>query len=194
MKIVGLTGSLTSSSKTFIAVDKALNFAKKHNPDIETIHLHLKDLSVDYCDGRDPSLYEADTKYLIDQITSADGYIIGSPIYRGTYTGALKNVFDLIPNDVLRGKVVGFIATGGTYHHYLALEHQFKPLAGYFKAHVIPGSVYIHNEHFVNKQLSNDEIIERLEALASDVVSLTSLIDKRFEGAHQPAIPRKVLV
>ena len=194
MKIVGLTGSLTSSSKTFIAVDKALNFAKKHNPDIETIHLHLKDLSVDYCDGRDPSLYEADTKYLIDQITSADGYIIGSPISRGTYTGALKNVFDLIPNDVLRGKVVGFIATGGTYHHYLALEHQFKPLAGYFKAHVIPGSVYIHNEHFVNKQLSNDEIIERLEALASDVVSLTSLIGKRFEGAHQPAIPRKVLV
>ncbi|MDC3412131.1 NAD(P)H-dependent oxidoreductase [Aquibacillus sp. 3ASR75-11] len=194
MKIVGISGSLTPRSKTFITVEKALNFAEKSEHNVETELINLRDYHLQFCDGRDPSTYEGDTKQLIDKIVEADALIVGSPIYRGSISGALKNVFDLIPNDSLRGKVIGFIATGGTYHHYLAIEHQLKPLAGYFKAHVIPGNVYAHNQHFENKQLVDKEIITRLKELGETVVTFHDRLNREAVGAHQPSIPRKSLL
>ena len=47
-------------------------------------------------------------------IQAADAYIIGTPIYRGAYTGSLKNLLDQVPVEALMGKVAGLIATGGS--------------------------------------------------------------------------------
>jgi MsuE subfamily FMN reductase len=191
MKLLGISGSLTPLSKTLITVEKALQFAESTT--VETDLINLRDYDLQFCDGRDPATYEGDTKHVIDKIVEADALIVATPIYRGSLTGALKNVFDLIPNDALTGKVIGFIATGGTYHHYLVIEHQLKPLAGYFKAHVVPGNVYAHNSHFENKQLVDEEIIERLKELGESVVNLHFRINREGVGARQPEIPRRSL-
>jgi MsuE subfamily FMN reductase len=191
MKLLGISGSLSPLSKTQITVDTALKSAQ--NTSVTTELISLGDYNLQFCDGRDPATYQGDTKQVIDKIVEADALIIASPIYRGSLSGALKNVFDLIPNDSLKGKVIGFIATGGTYHHYLVIEHQLKPLAGYFKAHVVPGNVYAHNSHFENKQLIDKEIIERLKELGESVVNLHYKINREAIGASQPTIPRKSL-
>ncbi|WP_257009757.1 NADPH-dependent FMN reductase [Evansella halocellulosilytica] len=114
MKLVGLCGSLTKNSKTLLAVKKAVNDAKQFDSSIESENIHLHNYKLDFCDGRDPSDYEGDTHTVIEKIVEADAYIIGTPVYRESLTGALKNVFDLIPNDSFRGKVIGFIASGGS--------------------------------------------------------------------------------
>ncbi|UFT98591.1 NAD(P)H-dependent oxidoreductase [Radiobacillus kanasensis] len=193
MKLVGVSGSLTPMSKTYVTLKEALTFAQNDNENVETDLLNLRDYEIQFCDGRDPAAYEGDTKKVIDLIEGADALLFGSPIYRGSLSGALKNVFDLIPNDSLRGKVVGFIATGGTYHHYLAIEHQLKPLAGYFKAHVVPGNVYAHNSHFENKQLVDEDIRQRLQELAISIVQLNERVQGGLVGANQPTIPRQSL-
>lgn len=193
MKLLGLSGSLTPRSKTLIAVEKAVEFAKIHSPYIETETTSLRDWDLQFCDGRDPSLYQGDTKKLIQMIEEADALIIGAPIYRGSYPGALKNVFDIIPNDALKGKVVGLIATGGTYHHFLAIEHELKPLLGFFRTHIVPGAVYAHNDHYSDKRLVNPDVIDRLRSLGEDVVELQNRIGKEFVGAGGPSIPRKAL-
>ncbi|QDP41315.1 NADPH-dependent FMN reductase [Radiobacillus deserti] len=193
MKLVGLSGSLTPLSKTYITLAEALKFAGNYDETIQTELINLRDYEIQFCDGRDPAAYEGDTKKVIDQIVDADALLFGSPIYRGSISGVLKNVFDVIPNDSLRGKVVGFVATGGTYHHYLAIEHQLKPLAGYFKAHVVPGNVYAHNEHFENKQLVDEGIRSRLQELVISVVQLTASTQGIATGAREPIIPRQSL-
>ncbi|MCI0354597.1 MAG: NAD(P)H-dependent oxidoreductase, partial [Acidobacteria bacterium] len=43
---------------------------------------------------------------IIDSIQSADLLVVGTPIYRGSYTGAFKHVFDLVRQDALAGKPV----------------------------------------------------------------------------------------
>ncbi|SDJ68668.1 NADPH-dependent FMN reductase [Salimicrobium halophilum] len=192
MKILGITGSVSKSSKTLLSVQEALDAAKQSDSSTETEILHLGDYETVLCDGRDPASYTGDTREVIDKIEEADAYIIGTPVYRGSLTGALKNVFDLIPNDCLRGKAIGFVATGGTYHHYLVIDHHLHPLAHYFRAHVIPGGVYVHNGHFEQHQLVDEEIRTRLHDLGEATVRLSTHLNKDFSTAP-PAIPRKSL-
>jgi len=170
VKLLGISGTIVGS-KTGIAVNKVLEAVKKSAPDIEVEFLDLKDYNVQFCDGRDPSAYTGDTKEVIDRITSADFYIIGTPIFQSSITGVLKNVFDLVPVSALYNKVMGFVATGGTYQHYLVIENQLKPIAGFFRAYVAPSYVYLHDDHFnEEKQITDQDVLERIERLAHEVV------------------------
>ncbi|TFE00121.1 MULTISPECIES: NADPH-dependent FMN reductase [Jeotgalibacillus] len=189
MKILALSGSL-SGSKTYTIIREAAEYAKEKE-DVEVELVNLSELTVQFCDGRDPSKYEGETAWLIRQFIEADSFIIGTPIYRGSLTGALKNVFDLIPNDALKGKVIGFVATGGTYHHYLAIEHQLNPLASYFRAHIVPGGVYAHNDHFTSGVLTDEDIHHRLRKLAHSVVTISQSLKDHQTALEQPVIPRQ---
>ncbi|MBG9791343.1 NADH-dependent FMN reductase [Paenibacillus dendritiformis] len=170
MKLLGISGTIVGS-KTGIAVQSALQAAKQFHPDIETEYLDMKDYQVQFCDGRDPSAYTGDTKTVIDIVSSADCYIIGTPIFQSSITGVLKNLFDLVPTAALYNKVMGFVATGGTYQHYLVVENQLKPIAGYLRAFVAPSYVYLHDDHFnAERQIADPDVRDRLERLAREVV------------------------
>ncbi|UFJ40898.1 NAD(P)H-dependent oxidoreductase [Brevibacillus humidisoli] len=172
MKLLAISGTITGS-KTRVVVQKVLEEIKQANPEIEAEMLDLKDYDVQFCDGRDPSTYTGDTKKVIDMVASADFYIIGTPIFQGSITGALKNLFDLVPPQAFRHKVMGFVATGGTYQHYLVIENQLKPIAGYFRAFVAPGYVYAHQDHFSKQnELVAPEVLERVSDLAKELVHM----------------------
>ncbi len=193
MKLLGISGSLSEHSKTEIAVQAALNFAKEHTPDLNTELVALSRYDLSFCDGRKPAEYTGDSRIVIDKIIAADAYIIGSPIYRGTYTGALKNLFDLIPNDALEGKATGIVATGGSPHHFLAIEHQFKPLFGYFNAYTVPAGVYADNTHFSNGELENENVLSRPRKLSKETVRLSTLLNQTYQGPDRPTIKRESL-
>lgn len=181
MKLVGISGTVIGA-KTSIVVKKVLDDVQKNNPDIEVEMIDLRDYQVSLCDGRDPSLYTDDTKKVIDMVSSADFYIIGTPIFQGSLTGALKNLFDHIHPQALRHKVIGFVANGGTYQHYLVIENQLKPIAGYFRAYVAPGSVYAHTDHFNQQnEIVDEEVLCRITNLANEVV----LMQKGLKAAEE---------
>ncbi|MGQ3380783.1 NADPH-dependent FMN reductase [Priestia endophytica] len=170
MKLLGISGTITGS-KTAIVIQNLLEEVKRNNPEIEVELLDMKNYDVQFCDGRNPSTYNEDTRKVIDIVSSADFYIIGTPIFQGSITGVLKNLFDLIPPTSFRNKVMGFAATGGTYQHYLVIENQLKPIAGYFRSFVAPSYVYAHNSHFNDqKELVDEEVITRVNNLAKEVV------------------------
>ncbi|WP_273844095.1 NADPH-dependent FMN reductase [Rubrobacter calidifluminis] len=192
VRLVGLSGSPTARSKTLIAVETAIEHASREHPAVEAEVINVRDHDIRFCDGRDPSLYEGDTRWLIDRMIEADALIVGTPIYRASYTGILKNVFDLIPNDALYGKPVGLVATAGSDHHFLAIEHELKPLLGFFQAHVVPGAVYARNEHFSEGRLVDEGIIESLKRLADAVVDFCER-GRVGVGAPVPRIERQSL-
>lgn len=172
MKLLGIAGTMIGA-KTSIIVQKVLDEAKKLAPDMEVELLDLRDYQMSLVDGRDPSTYPDDTKKVIDIVSSADCYIIGTPIFQGSMTGALKNLFDHIHPQALRNKVMGFVANGGTYQHYLVVENQLKPIAGYFRAFVAPGYVYAHQDHFSKQnELVAPEVLERVSDLAKELIHM----------------------
>jgi FAD reductase [NAD(P)H] len=169
MKLLGISGTITGS-KTRTVVKKVLEDIQKSHPEIEVELLDMKKYDVQFCDGRDPSNYTGDTKKVIDSISSADFYIIGTPIFQGSFTGVLKNMFDLVDPKVFRNKVMGFVATGGTYQHYLVIENQLKPIGGYLRAYIAPSYVYAHKDHFFQNELVDEEVLERVTKLAKELV------------------------
>ncbi len=172
MKLLGIAGTIIGS-KTATAVQQVLQHIKQNHPGIETEMLDLKQYDVQFCDGRNPADYTGDTKTVIDKIMAADFFVIGTPIFQSSIPAPLKNIFDLVPSSAFYNKVIGFIATGGTYHHYLVVENQLKPIAGYFRAYVAPSYVYVQDEQYdENNQIIDAEIHRRLEKLAEEIVHM----------------------
>lgn len=182
MKLLGISGTITGS-KTLTVVKKVLEHVKNIHPEIEVEILDMKEYDVQFCDGREPSAYKGDTKKVIDLISSADFYLIGTPIFQGSFTGVLKNLFDLVDPKVFRNKIMGFIATGGTYQHYLVIENQLKPIGSYLRAYIAPSFVYAHKDHFFQDELVDKEVLERLENLANELV----FMQKSLKGSVETA-------
>lgn len=172
MKLLGISGTIVGS-KTAIAVQHVLDLARERHPGVETELLDMRRYNVQFCDGRRPADYEGDTKTVIDKVAAADFYVIGTPIFQASITGVLKNLFDLVPVDAMYGKVMGFVANGGTYQHYLVVENQLRPIAGFFRAYVAPGYVYLQDAHFNEKrEIADPDVLRRLENLADELVHM----------------------
>lgn len=172
MKLLGISGTIIGA-KTGIVVRKVLEDVKKKYPDIEVEMLDMMDYNVEFCDGRPAEKYSDDTRSVIEKVSSADFYVIGTPIFQGSIPGVLKNLFDLTHPDAFRNKVMGFVANGGTYQHFLVIENQLKPIAGYFRAFVAPGYVYANSDHFNRENEITDEgLLNRISNLAEEVVHM----------------------
>jgi FMN reductase/FAD reductase [NAD(P)H] len=181
MKLLGISGTIIGA-KTSIVVQKVLKEVKKHHPNVEIELMDLREYDVQFCDGRDPAAYTGDTKKVLDIIQSADFYIIGTPIFQGSLSGPLKNLFDLINPKDIRNKVMGFVATGGTYQHYLVIENQLKPIAGFFRAFVAPGYVYVNSNHFnKDNEIIDPEVLNRISELAKEVVFMQEALKSSEE-------------
>lgn len=178
IKILAINGSLTPPpSRTRALLDVALAGARAALPDTTTEVLELRDLQLDFCDGRVPAEYGADTRRALALVAAADAYLVATPVYRGAYTGALKNLFDLIPNDPrgddpLRGKAAGLIASGGSDHHFLVIEHQLRPLLGFFGAQTLARGVYAAPADFDERKAPRGRVVEQLERLGAELAGL----------------------
>jgi FMN reductase len=90
---------------------------------------------------------------LLVDMSSADAFVIGSPIYRASFASPLKALLDSVPRGIwgeteapLRGKAVVVVATGASLHHFLALNDFRNVLAGFFATHVVPPGLYVPRE------------------------------------------------
>ena len=99
-------------------------------------------------------------------------YLMATPIFRASFTGALKNLFDLVPVEGLMGKACGLIGMGATDHHYLAIDSQLRPVLAWFGAHLVPGMVYLQSRQFQEGKLADPKAIAALEILGKAVVAM----------------------
>src|SRR5699024_8240612 len=123
MNVVGIGGSIVGS-KTRGAMGKVSREVSEKYPDVDFTLLDLADSELEYSDGRHYLKYDGDTTYVVEQILEADAIIIGTPIFQASIPGTLKNIFDLLPEQGLRDKVVSMVVTAGSSKHFLIAEQQ----------------------------------------------------------------------
>jgi FMN reductase len=116
--------------------------------------------------------YEGDTKFVTETIMNADAIIIGTPTFQASIPATLKNIFDLLPVNALRDKVVSILVTAGTARYYLMAELQLKPISAYMRAHIVPANVFIEERDFNRKEIVNDDVLFRIGRLVEDTVML----------------------
>lgn len=122
---------------------------------------------------------------IIDAVEAADVLVVGSPVYRASYTGALKHLFDLVDFRALQGKRVVLAATGGTPLHGLMLEHQFRPLFGFFGAVTVPTTIYAVEADFTEYRISSPAVEARIERAVAELIDLLPAL---AAGDHHPAL------
>jgi FMN reductase len=109
-----------------------------------TVALQVRELPAQAllrADFKDPAIVDAAA-----QVADADAIVIGTPVYKASFSGVLKAFLDLLPQDGLAGKLVLPLATGGSQSHMLALDYALRPvLASLSPRHVLP-SIYATSE------------------------------------------------
>lgn len=90
----------------------------------------------------DRAMLDERSRGLVAAIEDCDGLVVGTPVYQGSYPGLFKHVFDLIRPAALRNKPVLLTAVGGGLRHSLMVEHQLRPLFGFFEAATVSTAIY----------------------------------------------------
>jgi FMN reductase len=118
-----------------------------------------------------------------DHARWADGFVIGTPEYHGNMSGALKNWFDYLYNE-LAGKLAGVVATtgGGTGDMSItAVKTCFSWCHGF----VLPFHAAATPISFDDDVLVDAAIVERVKRLGHDVVRYAPVLRAAFEQARE---------
>ncbi len=172
-RIVGFSGNLTSPSKTRGFVEHIAGQAALSLGGAATVY-DIADLGDSFPAARWPSQLDAQASAIIDALGQADLLVVGTPTFKGSYTGLFKHFFDLLDPQLLRGKPVILAATGGGDRHSLIVEHQLRPLFGFFEAFSLPTAIYVSDRDFTDGKLSNPLIDKRVAQAVSEAVRTVS--------------------
>ncbi|MEN9410186.1 MAG: hypothetical protein RL216_2160 [Pseudomonadota bacterium] len=159
--IIGLSGNLDRPSKTRALVQTAVAAAASRFQAVGAV-FDLADFGPSLGSARRVEDLASTARSALDVILSADALIVASPVYKGSYTGLFKHLIDLIDPQALQGKPVLLAATGGGDRHALVIEHQLRPLFGFFEAQTLPTGVYAADRDFADGQPSSSVLSDRL--------------------------------
>ncbi len=182
--VVGVSGSLRDGSYTRAALTHALAAAEEAGATAELIDLREYDLPL-----FDPDVDEEDAGDAVElkrKVREADGVLLGSPVYHGSYSSAFRNFHDYCGFDEYEDTVVGLlvVAGGGTFAS--TLDHMRVTVRG-VHGWVLPHQVGIRNAYQqfesvdellatlsdgtpVERRFLDDDLRERTEKLGRQLV------------------------
>ncbi len=99
-------------------------------------------------------------------VEAADALIVGTPVYRASFTGLFKHFFDFVEQTALVDVPVLLAASGGSDRHALVLEHQLRPLFSFFQAQTLPIGVYATDRDFTPEYTVKSEQLSDRVTLA----------------------------
>jgi FMN reductase len=173
--VLALDDSPRGSGRTRIVLDEVLSGAAAKGAIVDVISL---------ADGPPPT----------ERLRQFDAFVLGSPIYRASYATPLKAFLDACPRGMwgeleapLTGHAVSLVATGATWHHYLAVDSLRNVIAGFFAAHPVSPGLYVPNEGFAEPD--NGEILKLTEPFAKvAAMQGTTLVALARAIASSPAL------
>lgn len=173
LRVVAVSGTLHRPSKTGLLIDAILGALAGAAP-IETHTVELLDLAPALAAAltaapdatREPALADA-----LQRVVTADILVIATPVYKGSYTGLLKLFVDFLGQDALVDRPVLLAATGGSAAHSLVIEHELRPLFGFFRADTLPAGVYATGADFADGAVASEALLATIREAAVRAVS-----------------------
>ncbi|GAA3942672.1 FMN reductase [Microbacterium soli] len=183
--VVVVSGSLHEPSKT-TALLRAIADAVAARIEVDVRVIEITRIGPGLAGALRRDDLPADVEAQLRAVEEADLLIVGSPVYRASFTGLFKHLFDFIGQYALVGKPVLLAATGGGERHALIIEHQLRPLFAFFQALTLPLGVYASNTDFDGYEISSAPILSRINLAAERAVPLigfSSVADPRALAA-----------
>src|SRR5439155_22325016 len=176
IRIVGLAGSLRTTSATRMAVRCALLGAEQSGADAQLLDLASYDLPF-LGREQDHAAVKAVERFLGD-LRAADGIILGSPEMHGSISGVHKNALDLANRELFEGKMLGLIGVaGGRMGASETLSH-LRAIGRSLHAWVVPNQASVANAEGAfdsSGEPVDAELRERLESVGGQVAHFARL-------------------
>ncbi|MFZ6045394.1 FMN reductase [Pseudomonas sp. CR3202] len=166
INLVVVTGSTFRPSRT-LALTEAIVAELKRLLPIEARFIELGDIVRSVGGALSRKELPETIEHELRAIENADLLVVATPVYRGSYPGQFKHLFDLIDQGALIDTPVLLAATGGSDRHALVLDHQLRPLFSFFQALTLPIGVYASEADFDNYQIASEALRARI-ALAAE--------------------------
>ena len=161
LKVVAVAGSVNRPSKTLALVEQILHTLAEAHP-IQARVVELGAIAPHLGSAVYRSHLNAIAEAEISAIESADMLIVASPVYRGSYSGLFKHLFDFVGQDALVDRPVLLAAAGGSQRHSLVIDHQLRPLFSFFRALTLPVGVYATDADFSDYEITDQALLDRI--------------------------------
>jgi len=162
LKVTAVSGSYKLPSRTAALVQAITQKLGQQIP-IDLHVVELSEIAGSLVASYDPKALPVKVQQDIQAIETADLLVVATPVYRASYGGLFKHLFDLVHLEALVDVPVLLAATGGTERHALIIDHQLRPLFSFFQAVTLPIGVYAVEADFENYQIKSEAVKARIE-------------------------------
>lgn len=180
--ITAVSGSLRADSTTTALLGAIVEGFAQRIP-VESHLIELGPLAVDLAVAVTGGAVSPELADALERVGAADLLVVGTPIYRGSYTGLFKLFFDLVDQKAVAGRPVLLAAGGGSDAHSLAIDHELRPLFAFFGALTLPAAVYARRADYTEGVPASDEVRARIERAVDAAVP--------WVGARAPGVSRR---
>ncbi len=173
MKVVVISASPRKIAKTQVFMKYITEYLNNSSLEgLEVKLINLSDGGIDYYTGN----FSDTTKEAIRNITEADVWIIGTPIYNSFFSSALKNLFEYIDYKKTAGKTAGLAIIAAGNSGFTDVQTLLTQLMSYFNVITNPQAVFIMADTAEDDQITNEDVKTRLKQLVDQTLELASKV------------------
>lgn len=177
--VIGNPGPVSRTKVLALALADAVCSALPRGQATTRTVLELGSLAPHIVGGSGPLGVSSEGEAALRSIANADLLIAATPVYKGSYTGLFKHLFDLVDPQALVDRPVLLAANGGSHRHALVVDHQLRPLFAFFRALTVPSAVYAAESDFEGYQPSSPALQQRMAEAADQAARL---LQSRLSG------------
>ena len=171
MKIVVISASPRKTANTQIIMKYVNEYTKSKNP--ETKFINLSEGGFEYYRGFLNQVdYNEKTLQAARDITEADIWLIGTPIYNSMFSAALKNLFEFINYKETEGKTAGLAILASGMIGFTDVQTLLTQLMSYFRVITNPTPVFMTADKIEDGQITSDDVKSRLNELVDKTLSI----------------------
>ncbi len=171
MKVVVISGSPRKNAVTQVMMKYVYDYAKSKNQDTKLIN--LSDGQIECYRGYGEEYNDA-TNTAANDITDADVWIIGTPIYNSFFSAALKNLFEYINYKKTEGKVAGMAILASGNIGFTDVQTLVTQLLSYFRVVANPKAVFLTTEFVSENSVSDLDAQNRLKEMVDETLQIAS--------------------
>ena len=173
MKVVVISGSPRKASNTQHMMRFVYDHARSRNED--TKFINLSEGGIDYYRGYDVE-YGPATKQAAKEITEADVWLVGTPIYNSFFSAALKNLFEFINYKETPGKVAGLAIMAAGDIGFTDVQTLLTQLMSYFGIVTNPKAVFMKADMIGKDGAIDADSQNRLAAMVDKTLDLAARV------------------
>ena len=171
MKVVIISGSPRKNANTKIMMKHVFEYTKQKNPD--TKFINLSEDGFEYYRGFLNEIdYNEKTLQAAQDITEADVWLIGTPIYNSMFSAALKNLFEFVNYKETGGKTAGLAILASGMIGFTDVQTLLTQLMSYFRVITNPSPVFMTADKIEDGKINSDDVKSRLNELVDKTLSM----------------------